>query len=714
MLSVPDHQPHAIMAPWQATDGSPWKQILMQLLQQAKHDDIAAMIAVLIASLTYAFKGMLWNKPDPYRYKLFERPQQQSCHSGVAVQSRDVAQCFEQAQADILVLWASQSGTTERMAGRLAKELTRRVGANVLLLEICDIEPASCANIPESKLAIFMASTFGEGDPSDNMHAFWSWLHGDTGVSLANMRFLAFGLGNSNYKHYNHVIKTVVQRLQARGAQSLMATGLANDATGDTEEHFLGWRDCVFELLQAKLGYQLQASTYQPSLQIIEDNLVEPCDLHLGTPQARTSQRLTNAASKIYALPVAQSRELCSETHGRGCVHMEFDLSPHPDLKYKTGDHLAVWPVNPTSEADRIVRLLGIERKRAQRIHITSLDGTAVKVPSPTTLDALLCYYLEICAPVSREQVSGLAAYAPNTDAKDFLVTVSRDKASYAALLAHTHVNLGRLLEAACDSPGAWNRLPLSLVIEMLPPMQSRFYSISSSSVVQARQVAITAIVADTKPAFSDDRIPGLATNYLLSTDGSSHPRGLTYSPRPVATPLGSGYIHASVRRSTFKLPMVASAPVLMVGAGSGIAPFRAFVQERARLRVMGRDVGTTKLFFGCRSPLRDYFYQDEFTDLAANLGKSFSLTVAFSRPDNGERKKYVQEAIEDEAEDVCKLLLNMNAYFYICGSAAMARDVLKTMGSLIMARQNWSESQLKDFVDRQKKTKRWMQDVWG
>ena len=269
-------------------------------------------------------------------------------------------------------------------------------------------------------------------------------------------------------------------------------------------------------------------------------------------------------------------------------------------------------------------------------------------------------------------------------------------------------------MNAVSGEAGAWSHLPLSFVVETLPAMQPRYYSISSSSVVQARKAAITAVVADTRTTTSGERIPGLATNYLLALKEDQHPRGLMYSLPIPHQPLQKGHLHAHIRKSTFKLPAVASTPILMVGAGTGVAPFRAFVQERARLKGMGRDVGTTKLFFGCRNPDQDYIYKDEFAEAGDKLGDAFSLTTAFSRPSNGEAKRYVQNAIEQEEESVVDLLVTRNAYFYICGSAAMAREVTNTVNKIVMARQRWSEDQLKEFADRQKRQKRWLQDVWG
>jgi NADPH-ferrihemoprotein reductase len=106
--------------------------------------------------------------------------------------------------------------------------------------------------------------------------------------------------------------------------------------------------------------------------------------------------------------------------------------------------------------------------------------------------------------------------------------------------------------------------------------------------------------------------------------------------------------------------------------------------------------------------------YADEFEQYSQSLGDSFSLTTAFSRPSDGSQKRYVQEAIIEEAQSVVELLLERNAHFYICGSAAMARDVSEAVAKVIVAKKGWSEDQMKTFADSQKRQKRWMQDVWG
>lgn len=584
-----------------------------------------------------------------------------------------------------------------------------------------DHESDSIARIPDSKLAIFILSTFGEGDPSDNVHEFWSWIESKRGKPLSKLRYMAFGLGNSNYKHYNAVIDHVVQKIDKLGAQALAPTGRADDVRGETEEHFLEWKENILAVLKHTFDLEEHDPVYEPAIRVMENTTADNTPINHGVPlEVATSRAAARTISAVHALQVKSSHELFKTTADRNCLHMEIDLSSATGIKYKTGDHLAVWPINPDAEVAKLVRSLDLFQKLGTVVSVERLEGEAkLKVAGLTTISAILNHYLEITAPISRDTVSALIEFAPNQTAKDCLLSLSKDAKLFSELTHKHYINFGRLLEYADDDAGAWSSLPLSFLIEAIPAMRPRYYSISSSSVVQPRQVAITAVVSDSPLQGSRDGIPGLATNYLLALNGhlqpkpSDHPRSMTYALDGPQQLLQNGKIYAHIRKSQFKLPAVASRPVIMVGAGTGIAPFRAFLQERVALLKMGREIGRTLLFFGCRNQHHDFIYDEEIQEAARILGARFSLVTAFSRPDQG-RKAYVQDRVRENADEICDLMVNQDTYFYICGSANMAREVSNVVGLELSKRQQWDEEQLKSFADRQKRSKRWQQDVWG
>lgn len=609
-------------------------------------------------------------------------------------------------------------------ANRLAKEAHLRFGLQTLSADLCDYDSETIALIPESKLAVFIISTFGEGDPSDNTTAFWEWLHKNAAdIKLPNLRYMAFGLGNSSYRYYNRVIDVVVDALDKAGAQQLMPVAKANDANGGTEEDFLAWKDDLYTVFADKLGLEERDVPYIPGIEVVEDPSLDLIDLHLGEPLEQRSgpARITSAYSPIKPLTVRSTRELYTSSK-RNCLHMELDLAEHAELRYRTGDHLAVYPINPDQEVQRLLKAVGLEDRADIPLLIRTLEeGEAIKIPSPTTVAALFRHYLELGAPVSRETVGALAGFAPSPEVAAFLSSLGKDRDAYAAFVAKTHITMGRLLALAAPDT-VWEKLPLSYLIEAIPHIQPRYYSISSSSAVSARKIAITAGVENT-PLASDPatEIRGVTTNYLFalanSLNNSPNPPiavhdSPTYALEGPGAALEGHKVFACVRKSQFKLPALGATPLIMIGAGTGIAPFRAFILERARLKAVGKPVGRMILFFGCRRPDEDYLYHDELSEAATAMDGGLEIVPAFSRAE-GIPKTYVQDRVGEMQKDVCELLMN-GANMYICGRASMAREVGKVVDESMKKHNSWNDAEMRSWSESAKKGKKWLEDVWG
>ncbi|KAI9742015.1 MAG: hypothetical protein M1834_000404 [Cirrosporium novae-zelandiae] len=688
-------------------------------------DDIAALGVSILAVTGYLLKGVLWGKPDPYNYVWYERPQEKlAVKKAARKETRNIAHMLEDNGKEIVIFWGSQSGTAEGFANRLAREIHLRFGLDVLSADLSDYDAETIPTISGDRKVIFIVSTYGEGDPSDNAAQFWEWV-ANTPAKLDNVKYAAFGLGNKNYKFYNHVIDVVTENLDKRGAKAFLPTGRADDSNGTTQEDFMEWKENLFTAFRERFSLSEHEPKYQPTVVVVEDESMTPADLHQGEPvQQNLKTRLP--VSSIQSLPVQDCRELFTNSD-RNCIHMEINLSAHPEIRYKTGDHIAVWPVNPDVEVTRLLRVLGLSDRKDIPIHINLLDSTStVNLPSPTSINALLRYYLEICAPVPRDTIVSLVQFAPTAEAKAFLSNLGKSKNAYASFLTNTHLNFGRLLELAIGNDTTlWSNLPLSFVLEIIPRLQPRLYSISSSSATQPRVAAITAVVSSIPlPAKSEippspptsastNRIFGLTTNYLLALSHSQtspptpHPYNLTYS---ITTPT----LFAQLRKSKFKLPTLASHPIVMVAAGTGIAPFRAFVLERARLKTMGRDVGHTLLFFGCRNPAEDFLYKEELEEAVRILGpQCFEIVTAFSR-EEGQPKVYVQDRVRERGNEVAELFCERGANFYICGSASMAMDVASRVGEVVKGKNGWEDGELRTRMEKSKRQGRWQEDVWG
>ncbi|KAK1762423.1 hypothetical protein QBC33DRAFT_601515 [Phialemonium atrogriseum] len=622
---------------------------LARLAAPASMADVVALAAVGLGLATHLLRGIAWDKPDPYHGVWFERPQLRDAGAAPRQKAtRNIAQRLAEFNKDIVIFWGSQSGTAEAFANRLARECHLRFGQAVLTADLSDYDVDTITLIPESKLAIFMLSTFGEGDPSDNATALWEWLRNDASeVRLQNLRYVAFGLGNSNYKHYNRVVDVVVEALDNAGARRLMPIGRADDANGGTEEAFIAWKDELHSFLVEKLGFQQRRVPYEPSFAVVEDTSLSPIDLHHGEPVSRRSgiAKARNAYSPVKSLAIQEVRHI-GDSSEASCLHIELDLVEHPELRYQTGDHLAIYPINPDEEMQLIMEAVGIRARADTPLLITPLEeATKATIPSPTTALALFRHYLEICAPVSRDTIRELANFAPSQKAKDFLKSLGEDKEAYASYTAKTHVTIGRLLSLAAPNI-VWKDLPLSYLVETIPPLQPRYYSVSSSSSATPRRASLTVAVDKTQlPGDPSKEIPGLTTHYLLALADSINGTTTTRQSLPSAD---SHRVFAHIRRSPFKLPSLASKPVIMIAAGTGIAPFRAFVQERARLRaVSGKPVGRMVLFFGCRRPDDGYLYREELARAAED--GMLEVVVAFSRSGRG---MYVQDCVAEKGEE--------------------------------------------------------------
>jgi NADPH-ferrihemoprotein reductase len=190
-----------------------------------------------------------------------------------------------------------------------------------------------------------------------------------------------------------------------------------------------------------------------------------------------------------------------------------------------------------------------------------------------------------------------------------------------------------------------------------------------------------------------------VASNYLLS----AHEHNKTYDlsgPRGV---LKGGKVYINLRKSKFRLPQRIETPVIMIGAGTGIAPFRGFIMERAQ---QGQKIGSMKLFFGCRND-KEFLYKAELMKLKEEMGDKLDIITAFSREGD---KVYVQERIKEKAKEVAEMILE-GANVYICGGAGMARDVEVAIVDCLKSVKG--DDAQKFVKENLKKTRRLQEDVW-
>ncbi|KAL8743804.1 MAG: hypothetical protein Q9190_003883 [Brigantiaea leucoxantha] len=688
--------------------------------------DLIVLAVLIIGTAAYFTKGTYWGVPkDPYAGSYA------SANGAKAGKTRNILEKMDETGKNAVIFYGSQTGTAEDYASRLAKEGSSRFGLKSMVADLEDYDYENLDTFPDDKVAMFVLATYGEGEPTDNAVDFFEFISGeDVSFSngggsadkpLSNMKFVAFGLGNNTYEHYNAMVRKVDSALVKLGAMKISAAGEGDDGAGTMEEDFLAWKEPMWKELSEKMNLEEREAVYEPTFGITEKEDMSPDtnEVYLGEPNKNhlegTSKGPYNSHNP-YIAPIVESREVFT-VKDRNCLHMEIDVSGS-NLNYQTGDHIAVWPTNAGREVDRFLNILGLTQRRHMVIGVKGLDPTAkVPFPTPTTYDAAIRYHMEICGPVSRQFVAALAPFAPDEKSKEEMATLGEDKEYFREKVSSQYLNIAQVLERVCETK--WTSVPFSIMIESIQKLQPRYYSISSSSLVQKTKISITAVVEEIRiPGSQPNIVKGVTTNYLLALKQKQHgephpdPHGLTYAITGPRNKYDGVHVPVHVRHSNFKLPSDPSKPIVMVGPGSGVAPFRGFIQERAAQAKAGETVGKTILFYGCRKPSEDFLYKDEWDMYKQALGNSFELFTAFSR--EGSQKVYVQQRLSEQAALVNDLL-QQKANFYVCGDASnMAREVNTMLGQIISQQRGVSVEKGEEVVKAMRSSNQYQEDVWS
>lgn len=357
----------------------------------------------------------------------------------------------------MVVFWGTQSGTAKVLAKSLAREATARYNVKSMAADIDDYDQSHLADFPRSRIAVFILATYGEGDPPDNTLDFCSVLGQfrcqEQGEKiLEKLRYAAFGLGNKNYAEYNRIVDSVNESLILLGAQQLVPVGKGDESTGSTERSFTEWKTTFFKFLEKDMNVTPNETLkYIPSVSITTLANTRPTLVYRGEPNKKHLMgHLTTAAvtqDNPYTSPIVTSRHLF-DSRDRHCLHMEFSIDGFPSqaLKYETGDHLAVWPSNPTVEVDRLARVLGLEIGGMEEvIEITSLAGEQSPIPTPTTRQVAMRYYLEICGSPTRDTLSLLAQFAPDYKAAKELTQLVSSHEAFKSGITDKYLTLAQV-----------------------------------------------------------------------------------------------------------------------------------------------------------------------------------------------------------------------------------------------------------------------------
>ena len=623
--------------------------------------------------------AMFWSPHGACSLMIFKRP--------IEGQLRDMA---ADRAADLVILYGSQTGNAEDLAKRIGRQASER-NLNVLVQTMDDF---ALKTLPRQKFIIFVCSTTGHGQEPENMKNLFNFIRRRDLPQgcLSKLKFAVYGLGDSSYAKFNYVSKILFKRLkecEAEPMQELVA--------GD-EQHPYGCDGVIYPKLNelwSKLKVN-QTNIGSPrnsySVKMYPDN-------QGPIPAGEFTQDFIDRYDIKTATCVANQR-ITSQLHFQDTRFLTF--ATKETLTYEPGDVCSIYPANLDQNVMGFIKLLNLNS--LQRVKTMKLDPNYMInylydfVPDGLKIEDLVRYYFDIQSVPKRSFFEHLWPFSEDqleqNKLQEFASTEGQEEVYEYCIKPRRNI-----LEVFADFPNTVKNIKFEYLFDLIPPIKPRSFSIASAPGAHPNEISLIVGVVQYKTSMRKER-RGLCSNYLAALEPAD-----SLNDSAVKSEL-----KFHIRRTSFKLPTNRSTPVVMIGPGLGIAPFRSFIEDRTEHHDGCDGFALNNLYFGCRFPDRDYYFRDQLEGYAER--SALRLRIAFSRV---EPKQYVQDLMLDDCELLRKLIMDKNATVYVAGNSKLPEEVRVVLGKILLSDVGDSEqsTQAERVVVELESTNRLQYDCW-
>ncbi|ODV88612.1 hypothetical protein CANCADRAFT_3257 [Tortispora caseinolytica NRRL Y-17796] len=574
----------------------------------------------------------------------------------------------------ILIVYGSETGNSADLAMQLDRKL-RRNGIRCKLGSLDHLGP----DLKSASIAIFIISTTGQGVLPRNCRQFWSHLLRKSlpGDYLANLKFASFGLGDSSYIKYNYAVKKLHARLLQLGAHQFGDRAEA-DEQDNPQMTFEYWAESLLECMPC----------IDPKPRHSSDSLLAPrYPLTVCTDKPR---RLAPDAAYSRPLPVATvcaNKRITDPTHFQDVRLISLEQQSTDHTTVQPGDSCTIYPENDPALVQTLLDLQHWSDIADYPVDIDPEYWHDTQPVRPLTLRSLIAHHLDIMS-IPRQSFFEVAKYF--SDPKDSEDGREREKLEDFSSIEgqdelHNYANRPRRSILETISEFSSLKIPVEYLLELIPPLRPRLFSISSIG------PHLELIVGLVKYRTILRRVrKGVCSDYFTRLQVGTK-------------------INYSIVKSPFRLPSPEK-PIVMIAPGTGVAPMRCLIQYRFHLNDTV-PVGENVIIFGCRYHDKDYFLKDEWNRLLEHKNFPFKVVTAFSRE---EPKQYVQNALHMHGDRIAELILDQNASVYLCGSSgAMPRQVRDTLVEIFSRNDRMTHEEASEYLYKMERMSRYIQDTW-